>query len=299
MKILLFGKKGQVGWELNRSLLPLGDVVALCKDEADFSEPEKLRKIVSSLAPDIIVNAAAYTAVDNAEENEGVAFRVNAASPGVLAEEALKLNALLIHYSTDYVFDGTKKTLYTESDAADPVNAYGRTKLAGEKAIQASGCAYLIFRTSWVYAGRGNNFLLTILKSIKEKKELDIVSDQIGAPTSARLIADTTSQCLMLAIQEMLTGHFISELYHLSASGTTSWHGFSEEIVRVARLHNYPLKIERVNRVLSSDYPVSANRPLSSLLSTKKLQNKFKVTLPDWKISLDMCLQEIGYFGPE
>ncbi|MCA1767140.1 MAG: dTDP-4-dehydrorhamnose reductase, partial [Idiomarina sp.] len=196
MKILLFGKNGQVGWELNRSLQPLGEVIALDRDEADFSRPESLREIVRKIKPDVIVNAVAYTAVDKAEAEEALAATINSIAPGVLAEEALSINALLIHYSTDYVFDGTKQGPYVETDVPKPINAYGRTKLAGEQVIQSSGCDYFIFRTSWVYASRGHNFLLTILRLAKERDELNIVADQIGSPTSARLIAETTLLCL-------------------------------------------------------------------------------------------------------
>ena len=192
MKILLFGKNGQVGWELYRSLQPLGEITVLDKENVDFSEPETLRKIVRESNPDIIVNAVAYTAVDRAEEEEVRVNKINAVAPGVLADEALKLGALLVHYSTDYVFDGTKNLPYTETDTPNPNNVYGQTKLDGEQALQSSGCDYLILRTSWVYASRAQNFMLTMLKLAQEREELRIVSDQIGAPTSARLIADTT-----------------------------------------------------------------------------------------------------------
>ena len=226
MKILLFGKNGQVGWELNRSLQPLGEVVALSREEADFSNPESLRKIVSEISPDVIVNAVAYTAVDKAEEEEELAAIINGVAPGILAEEALKINALLIHYSTDYVFDGAKDSPYIETDKPNPINAYGRTKLAGEVVIQSSDCDYLIFRTSWVYASRGHNFLLTMLKLASEREELSIVADQMGAPTTAKLIADTTALSIRQAMGEKQSGNFSSDLYHLATSGSTSWHGF-------------------------------------------------------------------------
>ena len=206
MKILLFGKNGQVGWELNRSLQPLGEIVVLDIEDVDFSEPESLRQIVQDVNPNVIVNAVAYTAVDKAEEEEELALNINGVAPGVLAEEALKLNALLVHYSTDYVFDGTKSTPYVETDSPNPINAYGRTKLAGEIAVQSSGCDYLILRTSWVYASRAHNFMLTMLKLAQEREELSIVSDQIGAPTSARLIADITILCLQQEIKEKREG---------------------------------------------------------------------------------------------
>ena len=294
MKILLFGKNGQVGWELNRSLQPLGEVIALGREEADFSKPESLREIVNNIKPDVIVNAVAYTAVDKAEEEEELATTINGVAPGILAEEALKINALLVHYSTDYVFDGTKINSYVETDATNPISAYGRTKLAGEEVIQSSSCAYLIFRTSWVYASRGHNFLLTILKLAKEREELGIVDDQIGSPTTARLIADTTTSCIRQAMEEKKSGIFSSDLYHLTTSKSTSWHGFSKEIIKVAREKlNLQLKIENVNPIPTVDYPTPAKRPMSSRLSTEKLQIKFKVLMPDWSEELKSCIEEL------
>jgi dTDP-4-dehydrorhamnose reductase len=234
MKILLFGKNGQVGWELNRAMQPLGEVVALGREDADFSEPESLRELVNKSKPDVIVNAAAYTAVDKAEEEEDLALLINGKAVEVLADEALKLDALLIHFSTDYVFDGGKDSPYSEDDEPGPINVYGRTKLAGEHAIKSSGCDYLIFRTSWVYASRGNNFLLTVLKLAAEREELKVVSDQSGTPTSARLIAETTCLCVSQSMRDKTDGCFSSGLYHLAASGYTSWHGFANEIVKKA-----------------------------------------------------------------
>lgn len=294
MKILLLGKNGQVGWELNRSLQPLGEIVALDYDEIDFSKPESLREVIQELSPDVICNAVAYTAVDKAEEEEELALKINAIAPGVLAEEALKLGALLIHYSTDYVFDGTKKTPYKETDIPNPVNAYGRTKLAGEIAVQSSGCDYLILRTSWVYASRANNFMLTMLKLTQEREELSIVADQIGAPTSARLIADTTILCVQQAIKERHVGGFSSDLYHLAASGHTSWHGFTNEIVKIEREKmSLQLKIEKVKAIPTSEYPTPAKRPLNSQLSLKKLERAFCIKMASWESSLELCLDEI------
>ena len=272
MKILLFGKNGQVGWELNRSLQPLGEVIALGREEADFSKPESLRNIVRDIAPDVIVNAVAYTAVDKAEEEEILATVINAQAPGVLAEEALKINALLIHYSTDYVFDGTKDGAYTETDMPNPINVYGRSKLAGEQVVQSSGCDYLIFRTSWVYASRANNFMLTMMKLAQEREQLNIVADQIGAPTTARLIADTTILCLQQALKEKTAGVFSSDLYHLTASGQTSWFGFTEEIVKLARNSlNIKLKLKELKPIPTSSYPTPAKRPKNSQLALTKL----------------------------
>ncbi len=291
MKILLFGKIGQVGWELNRTLQPLGEVIALDRRDVDFSKPENLRAIVGEIKPDVIVNAVAYTAVDKAEAEEALASRINGVAPGVLAEEALKSNALLVHYSTDYVFDGTKLTPYLETDSPNPINAYGRTKLAGEIAVQSSGCDYLIFRTSWVYASRGHNFLLTILKLAKERDELNIVSDQIGAPTSARLIAETTVNCLQQAMKERLEGDFSSGLYHLAASGYTSWHGFAEKIVNEEnKVLNLDFKVKAIKTI---DYPTQAKRPMNSRLAVDKLKKDYAVVLPNWAEALESCLNEL------
>ena len=294
MKILLFGKNGQVGWELNRSLQPLGEIIAFGRDKADFSNPESLRSIVQSANPDVIVNAVAYTAVDKAEEEEGLASVINGVAPGVLAEEALKQKALLIHYSTDYVFDGTKNAPYEETDEPKPINAYGRTKLAGELAIQSSGCEFLIFRTSWVYASRGHNFLLTILKLAKERDELSIVADQVGSPTSARLIAETTVLCLQQATKEKKAGVFFSDLYHLTTSENTNWHGFSEQIVNVANsVLDLQLKVKSIKAIPTASYPTLAHRPMNSRLSLNKLERVFGVEMPGWKKTLELCVEEL------
>ncbi len=289
MKILLFGKNGQVGWELNRSLQPLGEVVALDRSEADFSKPEDLRKIIRDILPDVIINAVAYTAVDKAEEEKELAAKINAEAPSVLAEEALVIKALLVHYSTDYVFDGANSHRYSESDDPNPINVYGRTKLDGELAVQSAGCDYLIFRTSWVYASRGHNFLLTILRLAKEKEELSIVADQIGSPTSARLIAETTILCLQQAIREKQLGIFSSNLYHLTTSNSTSWHGFARAIVETA---NSKLKVNDIKGIPTADYPTPAKRPMNSCLSTTRIRGKYKLILPDWKDSLKLCMED-------
>ena len=294
MKILLFGKNGQVGWELNRSLQPLGEVIALGREDADFSNPESLRDIVRKIRPDVIVNAVAYTAVDKAEVEEELAAAINSVAPGVLAEEAFRISALLIHYSTDYVFDGTKESPYIETDEPNPINAYGRTKLAGEQAVQSSGCDYLIFRSSWVYASRGHNFLLTILKLAKERDKLSIVSDQIGSPTSARLIADITILCLQQAIKEKLGNAFVSDLYHLTASGHTSWHGFAKNIVDIAgQKLNLKLTLKELNTIPTTDYPTPAKRPMNSQLDLKKLSKTFGIEIPNWEKTLELCIKEL------
>ena len=293
MKILLFGKIGQVGWELNRSLQPLGEIVVMDKDDADFSDPESLRDVVREIKPDVIVNAVAYTAVDKAEQEEELVAKINGVASGVLAEEALKINALLVHYSTDYVFDG-KQGPYIETDSPNPLNVYGRTKLAGEQVIQSSGCDYLILRTSWVYASRAHNFLLTILKLAKERDELSIVADQIGSPTSARLIAETTILCIQQAMIERNNGVFSSDLYHLTSSGSTSWHGFAEQIVDMSNQKlDLELKIKQIKAIPTFDYPTPAQRPMNSQLVLTKLEKKFGLVMPDWKDMLALCVEEI------
>lgn len=294
MKILLFGKSGQVGWELNRSLQPLGEIIALGREEADFSDSESLRDIVRNIKPDVIVNAVAYTAVDKTEDEEGLATIVNSTAPGVLAEEAFRIDALFVHYSTDYVFDGSKKGPYVETDDPNPINAYGRTKLGGEQALYSSGCDYLIFRTSWVYASRGHNFLLTILKLVKERDELNIVADQTGSPTTARLIADTTALCVHRAIKEKQSGVFSSGLYHLTSSNYTSWHGFCVTAVKIAKEKlDIKLKIGEINAIPALSYPTKAARPMNSQLCSAKLEKHFNVKMPDWSEGLGLCLDEI------
>ena len=294
MKILLFGKNGQVGWELNRSLQPLGEAVALGRKDADFSNPESLRNIVRETKPDVIVNAVAYTAVDKAEDEKDLALVINGASPGVLAEEALKINALLVHYSTDYVFDGTKNSPYVEDDKPKPVNLYGRSKLAGEQVIKSSGCDYLILRTSWVYSSRGHNFLLTMLKLAREREELSVVADQIGSPTSARLIADTTAHCIKQSVKERLVGIFSSDLYHLTSSGYTSWHGFAEEVINtVKKKPASKLIIKQLKAIPTADYPTPAMRPMNSQLALKKLESIFSLKMPGWRNELELCIEEM------
>lgn len=293
MKILLFGKNGQVGWELNRSLQPLGEIIVLDIEDVDFSSPEGLRQVVQNIKPNLIVNAVAYTAVDKAEEVEDLALNINGVAPGILAEEALKLNALLVHYSTEYVFDGTKKTQYIETDSPNPLNAYGRTKLAGELAVQSSGCDYLILRTSWVYASRANNFMLTMLRLAQEREELSVVDDQVGAPTTARLLADTTVICIQQSIRERLEGVFISDLYHLTASGQTSWYGFTKEIVKLADSSlNIDLSLKKLNAISTADYPTAAKRPANSSLSVDKIEKKYGLKMPDWLSCLKLCIEE-------
>ena len=288
MKILLIGSNGQVGWELARTLLPLGEVVALNRDQADLTDLEKLHQTVQTIRPDVIVNAAAYTAVDKAETERDLAFLINAQAVDVLAQEAKKLNALLIHYSTDYVFDGTKDTPYVENDATNPLNVYGESKLAGELAIQASGVDYLICRTTWVFAARGNNFVKSILRLAAERDELNIVADQIGAPTWARLIAETTAHILRQAQLERGANTFESGIFNLTSAGETSWHGFAKKIVELAQIQNCT-----IHPIPTSDYPTPAKRPANSRLSTERLTQRFGLTMPAWETTLKLCLEEI------
>ena len=294
MRILLTGQNGQVGFELERSLLPLGEVIAVGRQEADLSDSESLRRIVRETKPDVIVNAAAYTAVDKAEEEEELATAINGIAPGVLADEAKKQDALLVHYSTDYVFDGSKEEAYNEDDEPSPVNAYGRSKLAGERAIESSECNYLILRTSWVYAARGKNFVLTMLKLAAEREALSIVSDQIGSPTWARLIAGTSSHCIKQAYAERVAGNFDSGLFHLTAAGSTSWHGFAEQIVDMAvdKLDLHP-NVRKINGIPTSEYPTPARRPMNSRLAGTKLEKRFNVLMPSWEKCLGLCLEEM------
>ncbi|MBZ0091878.1 MAG: dTDP-4-dehydrorhamnose reductase [Sulfuricellaceae bacterium] len=282
-KILLVGKNGQVGWELQRTLAPLGHVIARDSRELDLSVPDAIRDAMRDIRPDLVVNAAAYTAVDKAESEPGLAWAINGDAPGILAEEAKRLNALLVHYSTDYVFDGTQPGAYTEQDTPKPQSVYGQSKLAGEQAVQASGCAHLILRTSWVYGGRGKNFLLTMLRLAREKEELSVVDDQIGAPTWSRLIAETTAQILA----QRQSSSFRDGLYHLTAAGETSWHGFAQAIFAAARLERLP----RLRPIPSSEYPLPAPRPKNSVLANDKLLQNFGLAMPHWQQGLSLCLE--------
>jgi len=295
MKILLLGKNGQVGWELQRSLMPLGEVIALNRSQCDLSHPEVIPAIVQNIKPDVIVNAAAYTAVDKAEDDEALANIINAISVGVLAEEAKKLNALFVHYSTDYVFDGTKESPYTEDDAPNPINAYGRTKLSGEKAIIQSNCDYLILRTTWVYAARGSNFLKTMLRLVQEREELSIVADQHGVPTWARNIADATVHIISAVQRERQVSHFASNIFHLSASGKTTWYGFAGAIIKQVRQLVLPenIKTERVLPIATKEYPLPATRPKNSQIDSSSLEGRFGIVLPEWHDAMELCLNEL------
>ena len=292
-RILLLGASGQVGWELQRCLMTLGEVIAIGRNteplSVDLADLDAVRRVVRELSPQWIVNAAAYTAVDRAEAEPHEAMRINGLAPGVLAEEAKRAGATLVYYSTDYVFDGDSSAPYTEDDKPHPLNVYGRTKLAGERAIQAVGGAYFIFRTSWVYGLRGQNFLLTIRRLAHERDELRIVEDQIGAPTWCRHIAQATAQ-VMFQIQRQ-PGRLADTvgLYHLTASGRTSWYGFARASVTALQAHE-PLAVKRVLPIATADYPCPAERPKNSLLDNSRIERTFGIHRPAWDEALSLCL---------
>ena len=296
MNILLFGKGGQVGWELQRSLAPLGNVVALdCGYEnnlcGDFMNLDGLADTVRRVAPGVIVNAAAYTAVDKAESEPELAHTINALAPGVLADEAQKIGAWLVHYSTDYVFDGSGNQPWRESDSTAPLSVYGKTKLEGELAV-ARCSQHLIFRTSWVYAARGANFARTMLRLAAEREQLKVINDQIGAPTGAELLADVTAH----AIRETQDKPGLAGLYHLVAAGETSWYDYACFVIEHARRAGKPVRVtpETIEAVPTSTYPTPARRPLNSRLDTAKLQSAFGLRLPDWKAGVERMLMEIS-----
>jgi dTDP-4-dehydrorhamnose reductase len=293
MKILITGGNGQVGWELSRALLPLGELIITQRNQADFTNPDSLKNLVESIKPDVIVNAAAYTAVDKAETEIELAQLINSDSVLALAQAAKKVGALLVHYSTDYVFDGIKVGVYDERDITNPLSSYGRSKLSGELAIQASGADSLILRTTWVYAARGNNFVKTILRLAAEREQLNIVADQFGAPTWAKLIAQSTAHIIKQSQQERKQGVFNSDIYHLTASGETSWHGFAGAIIATAREYNVELKNKELNAIPTSAYPLPAPRPANSRLSLLKLENKFGLMMPNWQTCLALCMAEM------
>jgi dTDP-4-dehydrorhamnose reductase len=295
MKILLFGKGGQVGWELQRSLAPLGELVALGTGSrdlcGDFTNPDGIAQTVRSIAPDIIVNAAAYTAVDKAENESELSYAINALAPGILAQEAQRSGAWLVHYSTDYVYDGSGDQAWTETDPTGPLSVYGKTKLEGEQAIRASGCQHIIFRTSWVYAARGGNFAKTMLRLAAERDCLNVINDQFGAPTGAELLADVTAHVIRAARQRP----DVSGLYNLAAEGETSWYGYARFVIELARQAGVAIKVmpEAIQPVLTSAFPLPAPRPKNSRLDTRKLQNTFGLKLPHWQSGVTRVLTEI------
>ncbi|MET3132762.1 dTDP-4-dehydrorhamnose reductase [Oxalobacteraceae bacterium GrIS 1.11] len=286
MKILLTGTSGQLGYELERSLQGLGQVIAVDRSQMDLSDLDQVRDVIRATQPQLIVNPAAYTAVDKAESEPALAMRINAEAPAVMAQEAARLGAAMVHYSTDYVFDGAKQGAYLEDDATAPLNVYGRSKLAGEQAIIAAGIPHLILRTSWVYGMRGKNFLLTMLRLAREREQLSVVDDQHGAPTWSRTIADSTALILAQARAgqaDWWQGN--SGIYNLSSQGQTTWFGFTQAILAAAQIEC------RLIPIPSSEYPVPAPRPVNSVLCSEKLMERF-CNLPDWHAALRLCLQQ-------
>jgi dTDP-4-dehydrorhamnose reductase len=295
MKILLLGKNGQVGWELQRSLAPLGELLALDRHSSehcgDLSQPERLAQTVRDWRPDVIVNAAAHTAVDKAESEPELARCLNATAPAALAQAAAQIGALLVHYSTDYVFNGQGDQPWQEGDSTGPLSVYGQTKREGELAIVASGCAHLIFRTSWVYAARGGNFAKTMLRLAAERERLTVIDDQFGAPTGADLIADVTAHAIRASLQQPALGG----LYHLVAGGQTTWHGYASHVIAQARRiqPGLALKVSEIAPVPTSAFPTPAKRPLNSRLATHKLQDTFGLVLSPWQQGVNRMLAEI------
>jgi dTDP-4-dehydrorhamnose reductase len=292
-RILILGRIGQVGWELRHKLACLGSVSSIDFPDIDFTKPESLREIVRSAQPSILINAVAYTAVDKAETERDLAHAINATAPGVLAEEAKRIGALLIHYSTDYVYNGSKESPWVETDSPNPLNVYGQTKLDGDLAIERVGGDYLILRTSWVYGARGKNFLLTMLRLAKDRPELRIVDDQKGSPTTSECIAQATAQIItqVTAPGGGLAGR--SGVYHFTNSGETTWYGFAREFL--SRQANCP----EIVPIPTSEYPVPARRPANSVLSCAKLQEAFGVTMPSWELGLDLVLDTLEACAPQ
>lgn len=293
MKILLLGKDGQLGWELQRALAPLGELVALGRAGGeglcgDLSRPQALVESVRALAPDLIVNAAAHTAVDKAESEPALAHAINAEAVAALAAEAAAGGAWLVHYSTDYVFDGSGAHAWREDDPTGPLSVYGRSKLVGEEAIRASACRHLIFRTSWVYAARGGNFAKTMLRLAAERERLTVIADQVGAPTGAELIADVSAH----AIRAALAAPALAGTYHLAAGGETSWHGYASFVIEEARRLGLALKVAEIAPIPTTEYPTPARRPLNSRLDTARLRAAFGLVLPDWRLGVARMLRE-------
>ena len=292
MKILLIGCNGQVGWELKRTLSDLGNLIACGRKELDLNDFELIRGMIGDYKPDIIVNSAAYTAVDKAESDIQLAKRINGDAVKIIAEETEKLGAWLIHYSTDYVFDGAKESPYKESDKTNPLGIYGKTKLAGERAIQESGCHYTVFRTSWVIGRHGNNFIKTILRLAKERESLNVVSDQVGAPTSAHLIAKVTA----LVVDKIIRNKWQSGIYHLTSSGQTTWYDVAKFVVMLANEKKMPIKLkdDAINAISSSEYPTAAKRPLNSRLDISKLESLLNMAFPCWEKDIEEIINDVA-----
>jgi dTDP-4-dehydrorhamnose reductase len=287
-RILLIGKIGQVGWELRRTLAPMAQVACVDFPEIDLTSADSIRRWVRETRPNIIINAAAYTAVDKAESESDKAMKINGVAPGILAEEARKLGAVLVHYSTDYVFDGAKTEPYVETDAPNPLGAYGRTKLAGDEAVRAIGGAHLIFRLCWVYGARGQNFMLTMMRLAREREKLRVVGDQVGCPTWSRMIAETTALALKRALVAGDFGAFTGT-YHLASAGVTSWHGFADAIVKLMPAEGR--KCVQVEAISTAEYPTPTKRPAYSVLACDKLERTFGLRLPHWEESLKQVLE--------
>lgn len=299
MRILLLGKEGQVGWELHRALLPLGEVIGLGRRDLDLSSLDHVRDATRDVSPSVIVNAAAYSAVDQAETDVDIAYRVNADAVAVLSEEARRANALLVHYSTDYVFDGTKGNAYVEVDATNPLNVYGASKLKGELHVASSNCANLILRTSWVYATRRSNFPLKILRRAAQEAKINVVDDQCGAPTPAGLVADVTALMLYRYARSHTDRVALHGVYHLSAAGSTSWHAYARDLLTMAYEHGAQLlaRPDDVSASSSSAFAAPARRPLNSRLDTDKLRRVFDVSMPHWRVPLRRFVQEFVASG--
>lgn len=297
MKILLTGKNGQVGFELQRALAPLGEIVAVDQGDCNLADEAAIRRLVGATRPDVIVNPAAHTAVDKAESEPALAQAINGVAPGIFGVEAKKLGALVVHYSTDYVFDGSKSGWYAEDDATNPQSVYGRTKLAGEQALAASGAKHLIFRTSWVFGAHGANFAKTMLRLAAERQGLKVVADQFGAPTSAALIADVTAQILgqYARVCRPASADFPYGLYHLVAGGRTNWHEYAQAVVQAAQAAGKPLRMRPadVQAITSAEYPLPASRPANSCLATARLRETFGLCLPDWRQGLDHVMTQL------
>jgi dTDP-4-dehydrorhamnose reductase len=287
-RLLVIGKIGQVGWELRRTLAPLGSLVCVDFPEIDLTDPASIRKWVRETSPSVVINAAAYTAVDKAETESDRCNKINGVAPGILAEEAKKIGALMVHYSTDYVYDGTKSEPYVETDGTNPLSAYGRSKLTGDQTIIASGVPHLIFRLCWVYGARGQNFMLTVMRLAREREKLRIVKDQFGCPTWSRMIAETTALALKQVVATASPAQFTG-IYHLAASGHTNWHGFASSIVGLMPADQK--KCQQVEPITTAEYPLPARRPACSVLSCEKLKRTFGLQLPAWDESLRMVLE--------
>ncbi|MBP2547676.1 dTDP-4-dehydrorhamnose reductase [Neorhizobium galegae] len=293
MRLLLTGKNGQVGFELQRALAPLGEVIAVDRSVCNLADHDEVRALIRRVKPDVIVNPAAYTAVDKAETEEELAFSVNATAPGVIGAEAAALGALVVHYSTDYVFDGMQEGFYSEADAPNPQGVYGRSKLAGEQALKDSGARHLIFRTSWVAGAHGGNFAKTMLRLAAEREDLKVVADQVGAPTSAALIADATAH----AIRDALAAEHavLDGVYHLVAGGETTWHAYACHVIETARRAGKTIRVapNAILPIPTADYPTPAKRPANSRLDTQKFKATFGLELPHWQAGIDHVLQQM------